>query len=292
MNPFTGGCHYSGGCKQFVRGCGNCPSLIMPGPRDLSRDTLRLKRRVLAGRRLDVVSPSRWMNALAERSPVWPTGTAFHVIANGLDTEVFRPADKAFARRQLNLPADATLLAFGAEDLGNPRKGFHLLRNALPAIAARQRIECVVFGRGRLPESREGLPIIHEQGFVDSPERQALIYSAADLFALPSLEDNAPQTGLEAMACGTPVVAFDAGGIPEFVRPGETGLLAPVGDSAALARQIIDLAEHPRFRQRLAAGARKLIEADYDVRTQVRRYIELFVAALESRQTLNQRRAA
>jgi glycosyltransferase involved in cell wall biosynthesis len=182
-------------------------------------------------------------------------------------------------------------LAFGAEDVQNPRKGFHSLLQALRMMPEDQPVECIVFGRGELPTDRSGLPVLHEMGFIDGPEHQSAIYSAADVFVLPSLEDNAPQTGLEAMACGTPVVAYESGGIPEFVMPGQTGLLAPVGNVAALARQIGDLASHDRLRQRLAAGARRLIESEYDVRKQVRKYIDLYATLVANAKSATRRAA-
>ncbi len=292
MNPFTGGCHYNGGCRRFASGCGQCPAIDQPGRRDLSHDAIRTKQRALAERRLHVVTPSRWLRGIAQQSPVWPQGTQFQVIANGLDTNQFRPTEKPLARRKLGLPQNVPLIAFGAEDVENPRKGFHLLLHALRLLPAQHSIECLVFGRGRVTDARDGLPIFHEFGYVDQPERQALIYSAADVFVMPSLEDNAPQTGLEAMACGTPVVAFDAGGIPEFVMPGQTGLLAAVGNVSELARQIGDLTDHARLRQRLAAGSRKLIESEYDVRTQARKYIELYSSLIGISHSDPRRRAA
>lgn len=292
MNPFTGGCHYSDGCGRFAAGCGSCPAIEQARRRDISYATIRTKQHALADRRLHVVTPSRWLNRLAQQSSVWPSGTQFSVINNGLDTSQFQPIERSAARKKLGLPQNVTLIAFGAEDVENPRKGFHSLLQALRMLPKDGQIECIVFGRGQLPIAREGLPILHEMGYVDSVERQATIYSAADIFVLPSLEDNAPQTGLESMACGTPVVAYDTGGIPEFVMPGQTGLLAAVGNVAALARQISDLAEHARLRQRLAAGSRKLIEAEYDVRKQVRKYIDLYATMANLSLASSRRQAA
>ncbi len=292
MNPFTGGCHYSDGCGKFTTGCGHCPEIEQPSRRDVSFTAMRSKKLAFAEHRFHVVTPSRWLNRLAQQSPVWPTGTQFHTIANGLDTSLFRPIDKSAARKQLGLPQNVTLIAFGAEDVENPRKGFHSLLHSLRLLYNEKPIECIVFGRGRLPDQRDGLPNFHEFGFVDQPELQATIYAAADIYVLPSIEDNAPQTGLEAMACGTPVVAYEAGGIPEFVMPGQTGLLAAVGNVSALAKQISDLAEHDRLRQRLSAGARKLIESQFDVRKQARMYIDLYRAITAISDSKPVRRAA
>jgi glycosyltransferase involved in cell wall biosynthesis len=114
-----------------------------------------------------------------------------------------------------------------------------------------------------------------------------LIYSAADLFVLPSLEDNLPQTGMEAMSCGTPVVAFAAGGIPDYVRPEQTGLLAPVGDSEALAQQLRRLVETPELAGRLGANARKMILAEFQQPIESARYLELLGSILATRRSVS-----
>lgn len=292
MNAFTGGCHFSGSCTHFASGCGRCPQIVAASARDVSRDSFKTKKKALTERKIDVVAPSRWMMQLAAKSPIWPTGTEFHVIPYGFDLRLYRPIPKSVARRQLGLPQNVALIAFGADDLDNPRKGTSLLLRALRQMGSASGMECLVFGKGSLPSDRSGLPIVHEFGFVAKPEIQAAIYASADIFVLPSLEDNSPQTGLEAMACGTPVVAFESGGIPEFVHPGQTGLLVAVGNVADLARQLRDLIDHPRLRQRLSVGARRFIEREHDIRKQVRPYIDLYQLSLGKSASGPQSRAA
>jgi glycosyltransferase involved in cell wall biosynthesis len=276
MNPMTGGCHYSSGCSRFTVGCGNCPQISHPHPRDVSWLAFRSKQKALRRKMLHVVTPNRWLSDLARHSAIFPESTEFHVIRLGLDEQAFRPLDRRQARRRLGLPEEGSLIAFGAEDIGNYRKGFHHLLAALRKVRRQTEVSCVVFGRGKLPEDRSGLPPFREFGFVDSVERHRLIYAAADLFVLPSREDNQPQTGLEAMACGTPVVGFRAGGIPEYVRHNKTGLIATTGDEDEMSSHIQRLICDRELRDRLSREARRMIELEFTAELQAKRYIELY----------------
>ena len=271
MNPFTGGCHYSSGCESFKSGCGHCPQVLSPGPEDVSVDSFVAKQKALAGRQVHVVAPSQWMIDLAKQSPIWPAETTYEKIHLGFDREKFFPIDKKSARQQLGIETDAVLIGFGADDINSHRKGFGHLINCLPEVNRKSKVECLVFGAGDI-QPDESLPTIHSQGFVDSTDRQRLIYSAADIVVVPSREDNQPQVGLEAMACGTPVVGFNAGGIPEYVRPGKTGVLVPLGDEAKLAEAISGLAGLNSLRERLGRTAVEMVQAEFDLETQTRVY--------------------
>jgi glycosyltransferase involved in cell wall biosynthesis len=279
MNAFTGGCHYSSGCDQFVKGCGNCPQVENRHTSDVSDYSFRTKRRALRGKSIHVITPSQWLGNLAKQSAVWPEGTTFHTIHYGLDLELFRSVGKQQARNKLGISGDKTLIAFGAEDINCQRKGVQHLLPALMNLKDKSAVECLMFGSGELEPSDE-LPHIHQMGYVDSLERQLLIYSAADLVAVPSLEDNQPQVGLEALACGTPVVGFNAGGIPEYVRPGETGLLAEVGDSGDLSKQIGWLVTHVDERRQMGSRGRKMMEQEFEKNAQSQKHVDFYEQVL------------
>ncbi len=276
MNPLTGGCHYSSGCSRFTVGCGGCPQINDPQAKDVSWQGFRAKQKALRGKMIHVVTPNQWLSDLAKHSAIFPPATEFHVIRLGLDERVFKPIDSQLARQQLGLPLNKPLVAFGAEDIQNYRKGFHHLLDSLRLLKSQRDVECLVFGNGKLPGGREDLPVFHEFGFVNSAERHRLIYSAADLFVLPSREDNQPQTGLEAMACGTPVVGFRAGGIPEYVRHNKTGLIASMGDEREMASHIGRLIDDVELRERLSRDARRMIELEFTAELQAKRYIHLY----------------
>ncbi len=275
MNPFTGGCHYSGGCERFKSGCGNCPQVISPDPRDVSVDSIKVKHAALKQREIHVTAPSQWMLDLAKQSPVWPAGTTFNKIHLGFDLDNFFPEDRAAARQELGIESNAVLVAFGADDLNSQRKGFHHLLAALKQIKTDCKVECLVFGGGELPNEPD-LPPIHHLGFINSPDRQRLAYSASDIVIVPSREDNQPQVGLEAMACGVPVVAFDAGGIPEYVRDGETGCLVELGDEKSLAKKISGLSDLGSFRKRLGTAALSMVQNEFELAKQTQAYNDLY----------------
>lgn len=277
MNAFTGGCHYTNGCTRFKFGCGTCPQVTNGCPTDVSRSTFKVKQAALRPKNIHVVTPSDWMRTQAMQSDIWPAQASFRTIRYGLDLDVFRPLDKQAARLELGIKSDAVLIAFGAEDVNNKRKGIQHLLPALANLKTNQNVECVMFGSGEI-ESTDGVPHIHQLGYVESETRQAQIYSAADIVVVPSREDNQPQVGLESMACGTPVVGFDAGGIPEYVRDGATGLIANHGDEAHLADRLSCLVDNQGARLNMGQQARLMMEREFEIKQQTQKYVEFYQA--------------
>ena len=280
QNAFTGGCHYSGGCEQFTRGCGRCPQIVNPNRADVSVDSFYAKRRALAKRNIHVVAPSQWMLELAKKSPIWPKTTSFHHIRLGFNLKKFYPVDREHARKQLGIRSDAFLIGFGADDVRSRRKGVGSLLESLQHVSTEKEVEGLVFGAGEIGSAGQ-VKKIHQMGYVDSVDRQRLIYSAADVVVVPSTEDNQPQVGLEAMACGTPVIGFDTCGIPEMVRHHETGLLAEAGNVLDLAKQITWIIENPLQRQKMGIESRKVMELNHDSGIQASQYIQLYENATQ-----------
>ncbi len=276
MNPFTGGCHYSSGCQRYRTGCGVCPQVASPGPGDVSSVSWEVKRDCLKGRRMAVVGPSQWIIDLARSSPIWPRDTEFHHIRLGFDLAEFRPVDKTTARRRLGLDPTKILVGFGADDITNPRKGFDYLLRALERVRTRDAFECVVLGNGKIPGTYRLLPPINSVGYLSTVRELVDFYSACDFVVVPSCEDNQPQIGLEAMACGRPVIGYDSGGIREYVIEKQTGLLAERGSVDPLARCIERLVDDGALRGRLGAGARRWMEANCDLRTIATQYLDLY----------------
>jgi glycosyltransferase involved in cell wall biosynthesis len=150
----------------------------------------------------------------------------------------------------------------------------------------------LVFGGSNFPEGFSNLPEIRRLGFVRCPSDQAVAYSAMNMLVLPSLDDNLPQSGLEAMACGTPVVAFATGGIPDYVRHGETGLLARTGDEEELAAGIKWLVERPDAAIRMGCAAREMTIRDFGLENQARAYLDLYRQLLDECVQSRHKRAA
>lgn len=207
---------------------------------DLNRWTWNRKRKYWR-RPMHIVTPSTWLADCVRESTLmrdWPVT----VIANPLDTEHWRPLPQAMARELLGLPADVPLALFGALGGGrDPRKGFDLLLRAFEHLRESPQargLELVVFGQ-LAPQSPPDLGFpIHYTGHLHDDLSLRVLYSAADVLVIPSRQDNLPNTGVEAQACGTPVVAFDIGGLPDIVAHQHTGYLAKAFDVADFAHGI------------------------------------------------------
>jgi glycosyltransferase involved in cell wall biosynthesis len=275
MNPFTGGCSYDGGCGRFEAACGFCPLLQSQKADDLSRSIWKRKQatlKELSPVRLHIVALNQWMANQISRSSLFGRFDCT-VIPNGVDLEEFKPIQRNVAREALGVPKGRKIVAFVADSWSYPRKGFRLLLDALDSLKARRDLFLLVVGQPkRLPISLPSLQVGHVQAVTFLRQ----FYSAADVFVIPSLEDNQPNTVLEAMACGTPVVGFNVGGIPEMIDEGKTGLLVPRGDVQKLARAIEFLLDHEEERGTMAAQARKRAEKRFSREAQVQQYLELY----------------
>jgi glycosyltransferase involved in cell wall biosynthesis len=287
MNPFTGGCHYDDGCGKYLDRCGACPQLGSNNQGDLSHQIWQRKRRIfeqIEPGRLHVVTPSRWLAGEARRSSLFARFSV-SVIPYGLDIHVFSPRDRLIARDALKIPQDASVILFAAQSVGNRRRGFTLLAQVLVSLNDLPNLFLVSLGSVG-PAINVQVPHLHLGTISGNDRLLSLIYSAADLFVIPSLQDNLPNTVLESLACGTPVVGFNVGGIPDMVRPGVTGLLAPAQDVAALRAVIIELLQDPTERSEMSANCRRIAIEEYALEVQAHRYVELYETMVCGRQTI------
>ena len=235
MNAFTGGCHYSEGCEEYTKQCRVCP--LLGGTSDLAHKTWKIKNDVYQQlENMHIVCPSRWMAERVAKSSLLG-GKKIHYIPNPYPTERLRLTNKVLARIHLGLPVNKKLLLFGADSLGSYRKGSDLLRKSIDVFAQKKRrmqVEVIVFGNDSIK-----LPLpVHSLGYISDDEKLALAYSAADAFLFPSREDNAPLTIGESLSCGTPVVAFPVGHVPDIVKHGVTGYIAEYLDANDFATGI------------------------------------------------------
>lgn len=280
MNPFTGGCHYDDGCGRFSQRCGACPQLGSPDPRDLSTDVWFRKQMALdsCDGRLQVVVCSNWMARQARASSLLGK-FPIHVIPLGLDTELFSPRDKSAARNILNIPFGARVLMFAADSVTNRRKGFSLLLDALSGLPEADDVIVVAVG-GDSPPVVPGVKVIH-LGHVGDDRLLAAAYSAADLFVIPSLQEAFGQTALEAMACGTPVVGFNVGGIPDIVRDGQTGVLVPPGDAGALRSAIVRVLQDAPARAAMGRASRERVVQQFTLGAMTNAYVSLYQSLIQ-----------
>lgn len=275
MNAFTGGCQYNVGCQRFEDACGRCPQLGSDAENDLSRQVWKRKRTAyqdaIEGSQLCVVCPSEWMADEARASSLF-ANVPVHVIPNGLDADRFFPRTASGMSTALGIPSDHRIVLFLASDT-RPRKGFDLLDEALASLSVENTTLLSVGGGA--PTLSSDLPHVHA-GYVESDLLLSIFFSLADLFVIPSRQDNLPNTVLESMACGTPVVGFDVGGIPDMVRPGETGWLAETGDVRALREDVDQALADDTERFKRGRRCREVVEEEYTLERQARQYRRLY----------------
>lgn len=273
--PMTGVCHYSDGCDKFRSECRECPLMAGDDGKELAREVFERKRGLYAKGNITFVACSRWLASMARQSAL---GRDADIVAipNPIDTETFKPQDKAAAREALGLPKDKTLILFGCQKVTDKRKGLDYLAKALEALDG---VGVVLVGghadatKALLPQNVEVTSI----GQVGDTEVMARLYAAVDTFVTPSLQDNLPNTIMEAMACGTPCVGFNVGGIPEMIDHMENGYVAEyknAGDLAAGIRYVTDKANA----QRLANKAREKVLREYSEKTVAEKYAEVYKA--------------
>lgn len=247
--------------------------------REIGRREFERKRHHLASRNLCVLGPSEWITELAQRSIIGAAWSA-KVLPNGIGASCFQPAPAAQARLRWNLPADKQLLLFGCSAISERRKGFHLLVEALQSAALDPaKVALVLFGADQPDLSALPIPA-HHAGSISSEADMASLYTSADAYLCPTLEDNLPNTVLESLACGVPVIGFATGGVPDMVRDGDNGLLASCGDAAALATCLARFTTDGSLRKKLQSAAQQADKSGYTLQTQARRCIELYQKAL------------
>lgn len=233
-------------------------------------------------RPMTIVTPSRWLGDCVRESALmhdWPVS----VVPNCLDTECWAPLEQALARELLGLPADVPLLLFGAMGGGrDPRKGFDLLQAALQHLCDESSVrglELVIFGQ-HAPQSPPTLSFpIHYTGHLHDDLSLRALYSAADAMVIPSRQDNLPNTCVEAHACGTPVVAFNIGGLPDIVEHQRTGYLAKAFETVDLAQGITwVLSQHSSGR--LGQKARERAVERFSQSTVAEKYKRVYESAM------------
>jgi glycosyltransferase involved in cell wall biosynthesis len=283
MWAFTGGCHYAGQCDRYRDSCGSCPQLHSSKNWDLSRWVWQRKDRAWKNIHLTVVTPSSWLAKCTSSSGLFKD-RRIEVIPNGIDTQIYKPIDKQLARLLLNLPKDKHIVLFGAmSSTSDRRKGFHLLQPALKSLSQsgwQDRIELLVFGSSEPSEPPEFGFNCRYLGRLHDDISLAVLYSAADVFVAPSIEDNLPNTIMEAIACGTPCVGFKIGGIPEMIEHHANGYLARPDEPEDLAQGIAWVLENADRHQKLSQSAREKAECEFTQDLQARRYMSLFAEIL------------
>lgn len=283
---FTGGCHLPGGCPRYSGNCGRCPQLNARHESDLSRWGWHRKASCWPKLNVTFIAPSCWMADCARSSSLLDA-MPIEVIPNGIDTLCFSPGDRASARAVLGLAQHGLVLLYGASSFTQDKnKGFLHLKSSLSRVAANLGQKCltiVLFGDNNYKDTKiEGIPV-RSFGSVTTDEKLISLYRAADFFVLPSLQENLPNTIMEAMSCGTPCIAFDVGGVSELVSHGENGFVAESANEHELAEGIQWMMADDDRRTKLGRQARKTIEDGFSLTEVAERHRSLYDRILNDR---------
>lgn len=261
MWPFTGICHHAAGCQHYETACGVCPYLKTRSPGDLSYKVFQQKQEAYSKGKITFAACSHWLKELAEKSPL-TRGHNIVSIPNPIDTGLYTPGDKAALREKLQLPAEKKIVLFAAAKASDPRKGLEYLIRASHIVAGKRDDLCFLVAGTNGEEIARRLPQpARSMGYVASNHMPEL-YSAADLYITPSLQENLPNTIMEAMASGTPCVGFRTGGIPEMIDHGENGYVAEHRSAEDLARGVVEVL-FKADREKLARSAREKVTREY-----------------------------
>jgi len=279
-NAFTGGCHVRYDCDHFKKECGDCPLLKNTAPNDISHQAWLQKNKAYETLDFTVIAPSSWMLASVKASSLM-SGKAVQQIPNTLETAVFKPTDKQKAKELAGLPANKFIFLSGfmpsRKDL---HKGTTYLLESLALLKERlgieaDQIELVVFGNRNADDVPDFPFKTTFLGTINDDEKLANCYAAADAFLTPSLEDNLPYTVMESLACGTPVIAFTTGGIPDMVQHEYNGYLAKYRSSESFADGMEWIIKHPE-RKKLNQQARQTVMDNFSEEVISKKHIALY----------------
>jgi glycosyltransferase involved in cell wall biosynthesis len=278
MWPFTGGCHYAKDCERYTESCGSCPHLDSSVDDDLSRNVYRNKREVFDEIEVRIVTPSAWLSRQAERSSLFGE-CPIETIPNPVDVGQFRPRKPNGVRQQLDLSEEKLLIGTGA-DRTTRRKGIDLFFEAITDLSIpTSEAELVLFGRTDSAARSDTEYDLNVTGFVDD-ETLRRLFSELDVLVVPSRQEAFGQTASEALASGTPVVAFDATGPSTIVTHESTGYLAEPFDAIELARGIEWVLGDEERRTRLGERARTDAVERFDMPVVARQYRQVYEDAL------------
>lgn len=275
---FTGGCHHSGDCNHFQNQCGYCETYLKkPGKSDLSFKVLRKKQSIfeeINPKKIAFIACSEWLEKRAKNSSLL-NKYSLKSIPNPIDTELFKPKNKSESRQKLHLPTDKKLILFVAAKISVIWKGFSFFQEALHILHAqlvdKEAIELIILGESD-EESLRALPFkTHSLGKIFDTETIIDVYNAGDIFVIPSIQENLPNTIMESMACGTPAVGFEVGGIPEMIEHQSTGYLAKYKSIEDLAKGMHWVLFEANY-QMLASRSREKVLANYSEEAVAQQY--------------------
>lgn len=282
---FSGHCAHSLECERWKKGCGNCPDLTIYPPilRDATAYNWQQKINIFKQSRLHVVTPCQWLMDKVQES-ILKTGVIDScIIPNGVNTKIFKPYSKTSAREELGLLPDDKIVLFAANGIRkNIWKDYKTLKSSLSIISGNnKKVLCIALGE-IAPSINIGPVEIRFIPYQRDPCIVARYYQAADVYVHPSRADTFPNTVLEALACGTPVIASKVGGIPEQIIEGKTGYLVPEGDAGRMAEKITFLLENENLNRQMGCEAAEDSKKRFSLEQMVNNYLEYYKAILKN----------
>ncbi|GAB3993570.1 glycosyltransferase family 4 protein [Spirosoma daeguense] len=282
---FTGGCHYARGCDHYLTHCQRCPYLKKPDEKDLSYQVFEKKIRAFENANVHFTPPSQWLASEGQRSALL-RNFPFTVIPYAIDQSVFQPIERSNANTRFDLPnTTQPRILFGSANVTDARKGFRYFAEALTLLNQQYpdlKPEILVFGKGRSYLFDELPYPIQHLGVLTSEDDIVAAYNAADAMVVPSLEDNLPNTVIESLACGTPVVGFRTGGIPEMIDHKENGYLADIKSAQQLADGLAFILMHENP-DSLRKNARQSAENRFAEAVVAKQHIDLYELLMSER---------
>ena len=279
MKPFTGGCHYSGECDKYLFDCNNCPELIND-KFNIAQKVLGLKRTIFEEANITIVSPSKWLANEARKSTLFKK-KEIHVIPNSIDKNEFKSLNKNEAKKHFGIDKNTIVLSFGVMNHEERRKGYVELIQIFNILSKKLKDEKIIvlfFGTSTNGGLDLGVNVMN-LGYISSNEELSYIYSASDIFILPSLQDNLPNCILEAFSCQTPIISFDTGGAKDLIND-SNGIIVPKKDIDKMCDAVLYLIKNKDIREKKGLNARKLIEKYYQPNHQAKKYLELYTNLL------------
>ena len=272
--PATSLCHVTLGCQHFTSQCGNCR--LLPGggsSHDFSTTIWQRKQRMLADENIYFVACSHWLESEAKRSALLK-GQKITSIPNPIDTRIYKKGDKQEARQRLGLPLDKKLILFASQRVTNVNKGMDYLIEACRQLQISDAAVVILGGHAEEVVSQLSLEA-YPLGYVNDEQRIVDVYHAADVFVLPSLSENLPNTIMEAMACGVPCVGFKVGGIPEEIDHRRNGYVAEYRSAEDLARGIRWILAEADYEELSKNAVQKVVQ-NYSQQSVALKYLDVY----------------
>lgn len=282
----SGNCAHSFGCERWKSGCGNCPDIsIYPGLKKDSTHLNWLRRKSIFDRsKLYIATPCQWLLDKVNESMLAPAMLEGRVIYNGVDTSIFYPGDKHQARLMLGLPSNEKILLFVANGIkNNSFKDYVTLRRAIEILGDQSQdpLHFIALGEEGEPEQLGRVTVRYISRTTDM-NLVAQYYRASDVYLHPAKAETFPNTILEAMACGVPVVSSMVGGIPEQVDDGITGFLVPPQNPEMMAQSAESLLDDSRLMEKMGAAAIQKVQDRFTLKYQVEQYLQWYEEILKS----------